>query len=62
MGTGTGGPIGVELLRAPAEIDEATLRPLAERFPGLEDAHLRAGGSVCRACVSIRMYTPISVF
>lgn len=33
-------PIGVEILRAPAEIDEATLRPLAERFPALDLAEL----------------------
>lgn len=35
-------PIGVEILRAPAEIDEATLRPLAGRFPALDVAELRA--------------------
>ncbi len=49
---GSGEPIGVELLRAPAEIDEATLRPLAERFPALEDAQLRealAGRRLARA-------------
>jgi len=35
-------PIGVEILRAPAEIDDATLRPLARRFPTLNLAELGA--------------------
>jgi uncharacterized protein YuzE len=38
----SGAPIGLELLRAPAEIDEATLRPLVERFPALDLAQLQA--------------------
>jgi uncharacterized protein YuzE len=38
----SGAPIGLELLRAPAEIDEAALRPLVERFPALDLAALRA--------------------
>lgn len=38
----SGEPIGVELLAAPAEIDEATLRPLGERFPTLDLAQLGA--------------------
>ena len=35
-------PVGVEILRAPAEIDEATLQPLVERFPALDLAELGA--------------------
>lgn len=35
-------PIGVEILMAPAEIDEATLRPLGARFPTLDLAALGA--------------------
>jgi uncharacterized protein YuzE len=38
----SGEPIGIEVLRAPAEIDEATLQPLAERFPMLDLAELGA--------------------
>lgn len=35
-------PIGVEILRAPAEIDEATLQRLEECFPALDLAELGA--------------------
>lgn len=35
-------PIGVEILRAPAEVDEAALRTLVDRFPALDLAELRA--------------------
>jgi uncharacterized protein YuzE len=34
-------PIGVEILRAPAEIDEATLQALVQRFPALDLSELR---------------------
>lgn len=37
-----GAPIGVELLRAPAEIDETMLDVLAERFPTVHLPELRA--------------------
>lgn len=35
-------PIGVELLRAPAEVDDTMLHALAERFPALRMPELRA--------------------